>query len=237
MPYREPRVLPWEQLASLLTDLLFPPRCIACGQVDTWLCEPCAERIPRLEGPVCPRCGMPGAKAAPCPRCQQSPPRLEGIRSVFLFDGLVRDAIHRLKYRHGRQLARPLGQAMADFWTRHPCPVDVIVPVPLHFSRFLQRGYNQSALLGYEMGRRLGLPLDESLQRTRATASQMRLKAADRRQNVQGAFACADGRLAGRRVLLIDDVCTTGATLEACADAARAGGATAVWALTLARAP
>jgi ComF family protein len=117
-------------------------------------------------------------------------------------------------------------------------PVDVIVPVPLHPARLRRRGYNQAALLARELGRRVGLPVEErALQRVRATRSQMRLSAADRRRNVQGAFRCADGRVRGRRVLLLDDVCTTGATLEACADALRAGGAESVWALTLARAP
>jgi ComF family protein len=113
----------------------------------------------------------------------------------------------------------------------------MIVPVPLHPWRFWRRGYNQAALLAGELGRRVGLPVDEAaLRRVRATSSQMRLGAADRRRNVKGAFTCRPDRVQDKRVLLMDDVCTTGATLEACSDALRAGGATGVWALTLARA-
>lgn len=163
--------------------------------------------------------------------------RLDGIRSVSPFHGPVEAAIHYLKYRHGRGLAEPLGEWMAAYWREHPLPVDVIVPVPLHPSRLRARGYNQAALLAWALSRWIGLPVDEeALYRTRATASQMRLKAMDRRHNVEGAFYCPPSRMDGRRVLLIDDVCTTGATLEACAYALRAGGAIAVWALTLARA-
>lgn len=163
---------------------------------------------------------------------------MEGIRSVLLFEGPARAAIHYFKYRRAQELAKPLGGLLAEYWLSHPIQVDLIVPVPLHPSRLRVRGYNQAALLAQQLGQRAGLPVDEgALRRIRATASQMRLDARQRRQNVQGAFHCPDGRVRGQQVLLIDDVCTTGATLEACADALRAGGAKAVWALTLARAP
>lgn len=163
---------------------------------------------------------------------------MEGIRSVLLFEGPARAAIHYFKYRQAQELAKPLGGLLAEYWLSHPIQVDLIVPVPLHPSRLRVRGYNQAALLAQQLGQRAGLPVDEgALRRIRATASQMRLDARQRRQNVRGAFRCPDGRVRGQQVLLIDDVCTTGATLEACADALRAGGAKAVWALTLARAP
>ena len=113
----------------------------------------------------------------------------------------------------------------------------MLVPVPLHEDRLRERGYNQSALLARAMADgEPALPVDEeSLVRIRATASQTTLNRVERRANMAGAFACRDGRLAGKRVLLIDDVCTTGATLEACAVACRAAGAASVWGLTLTR--
>ncbi len=238
MPSHEPRILPWELLVGSALDVLFPPRCIVCGRVDAWLCQGCVPRLPWLRGPTCSRCGTPLERAGLCPRCREAPLRLIRIHSLLLFEGPLRTAIHRFKYQHGWPLARPLGELMANYWRTHPLPADVLVPVPLHPTRFLRRGYNQSALLAGELGKRVGLPLDESaLQRVRATASQMRLKAEARRRNVAGAFRCPDGRMEGRRVVLIDDVCTTGATLEACADALYAGGASEVRAMTLARAP
>lgn len=236
MPSRPPRVLFPEILLGSLLDLLFPPRCVVCHQVGTWLCPECVDRLPRLSGPVCQRCGTPITSGMFCQTCQEVPWRLEGIRSVAPFRGPVRAAIHYLKYHHARELADPLGELMARYWRQNPLPAEAIVPVPLHPSRLRRRGYNQAALLAWALGCRVGLPVDEdALCRVRATVSQMRLKAADRRRNVENAFHCPTDRMRGRRVLLVDDVCTTGATLEACADALREGGARQVWALTLAR--
>ncbi|MGQ9521776.1 MAG: ComF family protein [Anaerolineae bacterium] len=225
-----------EILLGSLLNLLFPPRCVVCRRVGTWLCPECVNQLPRLSSPVCQRCGTPITHGMFCRTCREAPLRLEGIRSVAPFRGPVRSAIHYLKYRHARELADPLGELMAQYWQQNPLPAEVIVPVPLHPSRLRRRGYNQAALLAWALGRRVGLPVDEdALCRVRATASQMRLQAADRRRNVENAFHCLTDRMGGRRVLLVDDVCTTGATLEACADALREGGARQVWALTLAR--
>lgn len=145
--------------------------------------------------------------------------------------------MHHLKYRRRAELAEPLGKLMAAYWTQHPMPVDVVVPVPLHAARLRERGYNQAALLAREMARRAGLAIDEqTLVRQRATSPQVDLNARQRKENVDGAFRCSSNALAGKQVLLIDDVCTTGATLEACAVALYQGGARSVQALTLARA-
>ena len=134
-------------------------------------------------------------------------------------------------------MAKPLGGLMAAYWQQHPMTVDVIVPVPLHADRLRERGYNQAALLAHELARQARLAVDEqTLVRKRATASQIKLDAKQRKENVHDAFYCSDSSLAGKRVLLVDDVCTTGATLEACAIALQESGALSVQALTLARA-
>ena len=134
-------------------------------------------------------------------------------------------------------MAKPLGNLMTTYWQQHPMAVDVVVPVPLHASRLRERGYNQAALLACELAQQAGLAIDEeTLVRKHATAPQVELNAKQRKENVRDAFCCSGNALAGKRVLLIDDVCTTGATLEACAVALCENGARSVQALTLARA-
>jgi ComF family protein len=155
---------------------------------------------------------------------------------VALFEGTLREAIHRFKYRYTRELAGPLGEMLVAFWLRAPLSVDVLVPVPLHRRRQKERGYNQAELLARELGNALGIRVAcDILCRTRYTLAQARLDVHRRRANVAGAFLCRDSRLQGKRVLLIDDVCTTGATLEACSIALKEREARSVWALTLAR--
>ncbi len=232
-----PRVLPRERALSALLGLLFPPRCVVCQRVGDWICPECLPAFPHLQEPLCARCSAPVQEGtALCVGCQREPLRLGGGRSVAPFRGPARAAIHLLKYRHALSLAEPLGTLMARRWAARGAPVDLVVPVPLHPARFRARGYNQAALLAWAVGRRLGLPVDEgALLKVRATKAQMALGLEERRANVQGAFIAREERVGGQRVLLVDDVCTTGATLEACADALRAGGAREVWALTLAR--
>jgi ComF family protein len=148
--------------------------------------------------------------------------------------------IRLFKYEDLRVLAGPLGKLMARGWTVLKPPAtdfDVIVPIPLHPSRQRKRGYNQALLLARELGRRLEKPVEEkSLVRTRHTRPQVDLDASARYANVKGAFRCTGGSLAGKRVLLVDDVFTSGATLRAATAALREGGVSAIWAYTLARA-
>ena len=163
--------------------------------------------------------------------------RIDSIRSVALFEGVLRKAIHGLKYGNVRGLADDLGDLLARYWRDHSWSADALVPVPLHPRRQRERGYNQSLLLAKRVQCATGVPVvDGVLRRHRYTMSQTHLGAQERRQNVAGAFSCADDRLAGKIVVLIDDVSTTGSTLESCSVALYAGGARSVRALTLARA-
>ena len=230
-------VLIARDLQTRFLNLLFPPRCIGCRRVGVWLCADCLAQIPRVEPPFCARCGGTVVADTLCSRCRTAPLQIERIRAAVYFEGVLREAIHRLKYRRLTVLSEPLGGLMAEYWTLHPMPADVVVPVPLHAARLRERGYNQAALLAREMARRVGLVMDEqTLVRQRATSPQVELNAKQRKKNVHDAFRCSSNTLAGKRVLLIDDVCTTGATLEACAVALREGGVRGVQALTLARA-
>jgi len=230
--------LHWCMFRSRFLDFLFPPRCVGCRRVGTWLCAECLGQVPRVEPPFCSRCGGVVEARGLCVRCRTSPLRIDCIRSAVYFEGVLREAVHQLKYKGRTVLAEPLGELMAAYLLQYPMPADVLVPVPLHPARLRGRGYNQAALLANEIGQRVGLVVDErTLIRRRATAPQVELNAEQRRQNVLDAFHCLGSRLVGERVLLIDDVCTTGATLEACAIALEEeGGARSVQAMTLARA-
>jgi ComF family protein len=224
------------KLRRTALDLFFPPCCLGCGREGDFICPACRESLSPLSSSVCPRCGRPQAGGALCPDCT-GPSRLDGLRAPFVFQGVIRQAIHELKYRNLRALAAPLAGMLNDHLAVQPVPGDVLVPVPLHRRRLRERGYNQSALLARELGRLTGRPLvDGCLIRQRYTPPQARTTSAGERQaHVAGAFACRDGRLRGRRVILIDDVATSGATLDACAAALKAAGAAAVWGLVVAR--
>lgn len=161
---------------------------------------------------------------------------IDGIRGVGYLRGPLKRAIYQFKYRQKRRLALPLADLMHQYLLEDPLPAELIVPVPLHIDRLRERGYNQAALLTRELSERSGLPVEEGgLVRIRETAPQVALKADERRRNVRGAFRGQGEKLKDRQVLLIDDVCTTGTTLEACAEALREKGARSVWALVLAR--
>jgi ComF family protein len=226
-------------LGTRILDLLFPPRCVGCQSFGTWFCEECLGVVPRVEPPFCIRCGgaVERSTSRLCARCRTAPLKIDRIRSAVYFEGTLRDAVHKFKYNGVTALAKPLGDLLAEYWSRHPVPVDVLVPVPLHKNRLRKRGFNQAGLLAQQLSKQADLAMNEhTLVRQRATASQIDLGTEERKTNVRGAFRCTTGALANRRVLLIDDVCTTGSTLEACAVALKDGGTRSVEALTLARA-
>ncbi len=225
------------RLGQIALDLLYPRRCVGCGRSGALYCVPCRASLSPISPPICPICGQPGRQPGLCRACRAQPLQIDGIRSVAVYEGTLRDAIHAFKYLYVRGLAEALGGLLVDFWRANPLPVDAVVPVPLHRRRVRERGYNQSTLLAVVLGREVGLPvLVDALRRDRYTISQVRLGWQERRSNVADAFSCVDQRVAGRSILLVDDVCTTGSTLEACSIALRLGGARSVRALTLARA-
>lgn len=227
-----------QKSGQVVLDLIYPPRCVNCASTEDWFCQDCLDQIVLIAPPVCQCCGTP-MSGPQCKECAHNPiDAIDGIRSAAYFeDNPIRSAIHFLKYRDHKVVASVLGQMLADTYGKYQLQADVIVPVPLHSSRYKERGYNQSELLVKALALNLDLPIDTiTLQRIRITESQMTLGISERHQNVKQAFACRDDRLAGKRVLLIDDVCTTGSTLDACATALKASGVISVWGLTLARA-
>jgi competence protein ComFC len=228
-------------------DLLFPPRCVVCKSLGSWLCSTCASSIEMIQLPVCRRCGLPLRHSGPsgmtpdrCSQCRQMSQEWEGLLAYAYYDGALREAIHQFKYEDLRCLAPRLAGLMAEGWqvlAPDGWLPQAIVPIPLHPSRQRQRGYNQASLLARELGVYLHCPVVEgALIRVRATAPQVGLGVEERRANVHRAFRCLEDRLRGRNILLVDDVCTTGSTLESACLALKAAGVASVLAYTLARA-
>ena len=209
-----------------LLDLLYPPHCVVCDGAGAWLCDACLATAPLFEGQDACR-----------PWHTSGDQRGGLVYSVGPHVSPLRRAVHALKYEGARVLSAPLGKLLASSWRDRAIPVDLVIPVPLHRQRLRQRGYNQSLLLAQDLAQRLDLPLSHnSLIRARNTPSQVGLSRHERWDNVRGAFRTISQEPAGARVLLIDDVMTTGATLRACSLSLEKGGAEEVVCLTLTRA-
>lgn len=233
------------RFARIILDKVLPPRCIGCGAIveDAGLCGACWSELQFLGQPACQCCAYPFEYDSPgetlCPACLRSPPRYARARAVFAYDDSSRPLV--LGFKHADKtygapiFAAMMGRAGEALLTE----AAIIAPVPLHRRRLFARRYNQAALLATSLAQnaRASLVVD-LLVRRRNTKIQGRLSSVARRRNVQGAFEVRDKRkkfLAGKRVLLIDDVLTTGATVNECARVLDRAGATAVDVLTLAR--
>jgi len=225
------------KVKGIAVDLLFPRWCIGCGKEGDFLCYSCRCSLPRIMPPLCPMCGKPQLSGILCPSCVNWQAKIDGIRSPFRFDGVMRQAIHQLKYRNLRALVVPLAKLLEEYLITNPVPGEVVVSIPLHHKRLKGRGYNQSSLLAQELGKLINLPVvDNCLIRQRHAPPQAKtLTVEERRSNVANAFSCRDHRLQDKQVLLIDDVATSGSTLDACAAALKATGVTSVWGIVLAK--
>jgi ComF family protein len=216
---------------------LFPARCVGCGRRGVTFCAACWDGLPRLQPPYCPRCSRPERGGTRCRDCQRAGPALQAVRAACAYSGAAGLAVRRLKYSRERHLVEPLATLLVECLAARPLTVDALVAVPLDDARARERGYNQAALLSAPVAQALGVALAPAwLRRTRPTRPQVGLSARERRANVRGAFTCPDrAAVAGRRVLVVDDVMTTGASLEACAEALMAAGAAGAWGLVVAR--
>ncbi len=233
-----------------MLDLLLPPQCVACdAEVDApgLLCADCFRQTGFITEPYCARCGVPFSSAALggadslCPTCQSSPPVFHRARAALRYDAQARRLILPFKHADRQELASTLAPHMARAGAQLLRETDVLVPVPLHRARLFHRRYNQAALLAKAVGRIAERPcLPDALLRQRATESLGEKSAAERTTEVAGAFTVRPSRaaqLAGKRVLLVDDVMTSGATANACATALLVAGAASVDVLVAARVP
>ena len=226
-------------------SVVLAPACAACDELLDHpthgpVCVRCWESVRPLTPPLCDGCGDPlpswrsiSLPLARCARCRRTTRAVDRTRAIGPYDGALRAIVHALKYEGRRSLAGPLGELMrrrgGDILAGAAC----VIPVPLHPSRRRERGFNQAV----DLARQLGLPVAGALTRIRATSAQTGLPAAQRHRNVRDAFAVtrAGETLAGATVVLVDDVSTTGATLEACARALKQAGVREIRALTAAR--
>jgi len=235
-----------------LLEIIYPPRCAVCGvflkrdgQVDVRdFCPACLGEFKRIASPFCPLCGRPFTSRAgedhPCEECMSAGPVYDMLRAPFLYEGALMEAIHQFKYGQKMHLGHTLGRLMAEFaqgWLGTGENL-VLMPVPLHTKRLRKRGFNQSLVLARHAAGRMGAELDYlSLKRVRHTQPQTGLGKDDRSRNVRKAFALfGPEAVKGRHVVLVDDVATTGSTLNECAKVLKRAGCGSVRCLVLARA-
>ena len=234
-----------QQATQRASDLLMPPVCLYCRKPlaeHDCLCGSCWREVRFIRPPVCDRLGIPlpfdiGGPAISA-EASANPPVYDRARAVAHFDGVVRDLVHQLKYGDSHIARRLFGRWLSETGAPLLADADLIVPVPLNRWRLLKRRFNQSAILSRELHQLTGIAWEPlALTRKRRTRSQVGLTHDQRRRNVQAAFAVAPDHtqiINGQRVILIDDVITTGATVEACARALKEAGAVQVDVLALA---
>lgn len=229
-----------------LLDFILPPRCPLCLRLTDLpdphtLCPSCLSGVTLISPPICTKCGIPFATQAEeshlCGRCLVRMSSYDTARALLTFSSSTRTAIHAFKYENKAYLSKtllglmersPLGLSFHQY--------DILVPVPLHRNRLRARGYNQALLLCREISQRYGVPVDERLlRRIRDSAPQIELMGVEREQNVKGVFSLGKDP-AEKTILLVDDVLTTGATVNECASVLRRGGAKRIDVFTIARA-
>ena len=233
-------------LLNTLLELFYPTNCVGCGQPQdsgTLLCEQCKATAPRIEPPFCRCCSRPFEGAIEgefsCPNCEDRALAFDCVVSIYQAKGVLRDLIHRFKYGGHFYLRRVftdfLLEAMQDSRLNAP-PVDWLVPVPLHPTRFRERGFNQAGALAETLSKRVRVPVLDCIERRLYTNTQTRFDRAERMRNLRNAFAMRkNSDVRGKHLVLLDDVLTTGSTLHECAFVLRAAGAESVRAVTVAR--
>lgn len=223
----------------IFLDLLFPPKtnCIICNnQTDNEdICNVCMDKLPFIKGQVCKICGKPLENCDLCPDCMEYTHIFECNISVFEYDELIKSLIARFKYYKERQLSKVFTKYMYTYIKNNGIKFDVIIPVPLHSSKIDERGYNQSELLARDLSYKFDTIMIKAIRRIKKTMTQTALNKEERRKNVSGAFKVVQSNMIrNKNILLIDDILTTGSTLDECAKILMKSGASRIYTATIA---
>ncbi len=229
---------------EFLLDLVFPKFCLNCEKEGTYLCEDCFYLVDILDSQYCPFCTSPriAIEGKTCPACQKTK-TLSGLYFAADYNNfVVKKLIHQFKYEpYVKDLAKPLADLIVEHISRVGATEKIadfaLIPVPLHIKKQKQRGFNQSEELAKELSSKLILPVSSNaLIKTKETQSQTELKKEEREKNIKDAFSCSNPTLvSGKKILLVDDIFTTGATMEECSKTLRKAGAKEVWGIAVAR--
>lgn len=217
-------------------DWLYPPSCAGCSVKGERWCITCQENVALLSAPVCQKCGASSPRGDLCSNCVSRPLRINAIRCYASYSGVLKNAILRLKYSRDISLGESLANHLICLFRDLDWQVDMVMPVPLSRSRFAERGYNQASLLGRPLAMAVNLDYDTSIiRKIRETPSQVSLPLDKRLKNLDNAFLADESKVSGRSIMIVDDVVTSGATMEACAKALFFAGASDVYGIALAR--
>ena len=248
----------YAKIKNFLLDILFPIQCLGCQKEGTYLCSSCFKTIPLKEKQVCPHCQRASLLGKVCLSCKEYSP-LDGLLVASKYENkLLQELIHNFKYKYIKELAQPLGKILVNFLkTQHIYPLEekqnfkqfiflpqifqeketIIIPIPLHRRRLRERGFNQSELLSQEIEKIFNWKIENQLLiRKYYSKPQIKLSEKERKENVKNIFFCPQReKIEGKRIILIDDVVTTGATMNEAAKTLKLGGAKEIWGLALAR--
>ena len=220
-----------------ILDILYPDgiKCLVCKselESNGDFCKDCQKEITFNNKNICQHCGTQIECEGVCPICQSSKKVYEIARAPFLYEGHIKNLIHSFKYDNAKFLFEPLAKYMIEEYRKNNYKADLIVPIPLNKDRLKERGYNQAKLLAEEIGKQMNIPVCECLERIKATPSQVNLTFKERQKNVENAFRIKDKAYLRKRILLIDDVYTSGATIKEACNTLK--GAGKIYVLTLA---
>lgn len=220
-----------------MVDWIYPPVCMGCGVLGESICDVCKNNIRYLTSGLCPICGYPRNNESDCKGCGNHQPNYTQLRSLAVYEGCIKESIHQLKYQNNIGVGHLFIDELVSLILANQWQIDFVIPVPLSARRQKERGYNQSGMLAYPVALKLNLQYDDKvLIRQRETSTQVELDARQRQTNLQNAFITLNNKFKDKNILIMDDVITTGATINDCARAVRISGAKEVFGISLGRA-